>query len=86
MTRRAALLAGALGAGGLLAAQGGLGAAAALGAATPKRGGHLRVGHVGAGKGESFNPGRGTCPSISSDGGKNWSEQPMVEELKLVVQ
>ena len=60
MTRRAALLAGALGAGGLLAAQGGLGPAAALGAATPERGGHLRVGHVGAGKGESFNPGRGS--------------------------
>jgi peptide/nickel transport system substrate-binding protein len=27
---------------------------------TPKRGGRLRVGHVGAGKGESFNPGRGS--------------------------
>ena len=25
-----------------------------------KRGGQLRVGHVGAGKGESFNPGRGS--------------------------
>lgn len=59
MTRRTALLAGALGAGGLLAAQSGLGAAAAH-AATPRRGGHLRVGHVGAGKGESFNPGRGS--------------------------
>jgi peptide/nickel transport system substrate-binding protein len=27
---------------------------------TPRRGGRLRVGHVGAGKGESFNPGRGS--------------------------
>ena len=26
----------------------------------PRRGGRLRVGHVGAGKGESFNPGRGS--------------------------
>jgi peptide/nickel transport system substrate-binding protein len=34
--------------------------AAAAPAATPKRGGRLRVGHVGAGKGESFNPGRGS--------------------------
>ena len=36
-----------------------LGAAAAAAEAAP-RGGRLRVGHVGAGKGESFNPGRGS--------------------------
>ena len=58
MTRRATLLAGAAGVGGLLLAQGGLPGIAA--AATPKRGGRLRVGHVGGGKGESFNPGRGS--------------------------
>jgi peptide/nickel transport system substrate-binding protein len=29
-------------------------------AGQPRRGGRLRVGHVGAGKGESFNPGRGS--------------------------
>ena len=33
---------------------------AAAAATAPRRGGHLRVGHVGAGKGESFNPGRGS--------------------------
>jgi peptide/nickel transport system substrate-binding protein len=35
---------------------------AALGAVEqrPRRGGRLRVGHVGAGKGETFNPGRGS--------------------------
>src|SRR5215213_3132491 len=60
MTRRAAL-AGALGLGGVLLAGEGLAAAAISGpAATPKRGGRLRVGHVGGGKGESFNPGRGS--------------------------
>jgi peptide/nickel transport system substrate-binding protein len=58
MTRRATLLAGAAGAGGFLLAQGGL--AASAGAATPRRGGRLRVAHVGGGKGESFNPGRGS--------------------------
>ena len=50
---RAAVLAGAA-----LTAAGPL-AERALGA-TPKRGGRLRVGHVGAGKSESFNPGRGS--------------------------
>jgi peptide/nickel transport system substrate-binding protein len=58
MTRRATLLAGAAGVGGILLAQGGFPAPA--GAATPRRGGRLRVGHVGGGKGESFNPGRGS--------------------------
>ena len=58
MTRRATLrAAGALGLGGWLVAQGGLAATAAAAGAAPRRGGHLRVGHVGAGKGESFNPG-----------------------------
>ncbi|MDX6563350.1 MAG: peptide/nickel transport system substrate-binding protein [Gaiellales bacterium] len=61
MTRRTALRAGALGLGGVLIAGEGLAGAAMSGAsATPKRGGRLRVGHVGAGKGESFNPGRGS--------------------------
>src|SRR4051794_8208920 len=60
MTRRSAL-AGALGIGGVLLGGEGLAAAAVSGArATPKRGGRLRVGHVGAGKGESFNPARGS--------------------------
>ncbi len=52
----------ALGAGGLLAACGGSGndsGATTEAAGEIKRGGVLRVGHVGAGKGESFNPGRG---------------------------
>ena len=61
MTRRTALRAGALGLGGVLLAGEGLAGAATTGAsATPKRGGRLRVGHVGGGKGESFNPGRGS--------------------------
>ena len=61
MTRRTALTAGALGLGGVLLAGEGLAGAATTGAsATPKRGGRLRVGHVGGGKGESFNPGRGS--------------------------
>ena len=61
MTRRTALRAGALGLGGVLLAGEGLAGAAMTGAsATPKRGGRLRVGHVGGGKGESFNPGRGS--------------------------
>jgi peptide/nickel transport system substrate-binding protein len=62
LTRRATLRAGAAGIGGMLVAQGGLAAATATvaSAATPRRGGRLRVGHVGAGKGESFNPGRGS--------------------------
>ena len=60
MTRRSAL-AGALGIGGVLLGGHGLAAAAVSGArATPKHGGRLRVGHVGAGKGESFNPARGS--------------------------
>ncbi len=58
-----------LGPAGLLAAcggdddAGGEGAAPATTGATeegPTRGGRLRVGHVGAGKGESFNPARGS--------------------------
>ena len=61
MTRRAALRAGALGVGGMLVAGDAFAAAASSDAAvTPRRGGRLRVGHVGAGKGESFNPGRGS--------------------------
>lgn len=52
LVRAAALGAAALTAAGPLAER-------ALGA-TPKRGGRLRVGHVGAGKSESFNPGRGS--------------------------
>jgi peptide/nickel transport system substrate-binding protein len=62
MTRRAALRAGALGVGGVLVAGDAFAASAGSGAAaaTPRRGGRLRVGHVGAGKGESFNPGRGS--------------------------
>lgn len=61
MTRRATLrAAGALGLGGWLVAQGGLAATAGAAGAAPRPGGHLRVGHVGAGKGESFNPGRGS--------------------------
>jgi peptide/nickel transport system substrate-binding protein len=57
----------ALGAGGVLAACGGDDDDAAVATATggaqaegPARGGRLRVGHVGAGKGESFNPARGS--------------------------
>lgn len=65
MTRRR-LLQGAAAAGlvaggsGLLAACGGQGTAGSSPAASggkPKRGGRLRVGHVGGGKGESFDPG-----------------------------
>jgi peptide/nickel transport system substrate-binding protein len=52
------------GAGGLLAACGGddeAGPAGETGASEgPSRGGRLRVAHVGAGKGESFNPARGS--------------------------
>jgi peptide/nickel transport system substrate-binding protein len=47
----------ALGVGGLLPA---FADAAVLGAADIKRGGTLRVGHAGAGKAETFNPGRGS--------------------------
>jgi peptide/nickel transport system substrate-binding protein len=57
----------AFGSSGLLAACGGEddGDEAATGTQTgrggaPRRGGRLRVGHVGAGKGESFNPARGS--------------------------
>jgi peptide/nickel transport system substrate-binding protein len=54
----------ALGAPNLLAACGGDGdgdaATTGNGGGGPKRGGRLRVGHVGAGKGESFNPARGS--------------------------
>ena len=61
ITRRTALRAGALGLGGVLLAGEGLAGASPTGASTtPRRGGRLRVGHVGAGKGESFNPGRGS--------------------------
>ena len=61
---RRQLLAGVAGAGLVLGAGGVLGgyadvAAAALEGAQVKRGGTLRVGHAGAGKAESFNPGRG---------------------------
>jgi len=55
---RGALVRAAVLAGAALTAAGPL-AERAL-AATPKRGGRLRVGHVGAGKSESFNPGRGS--------------------------
>ena len=57
----------ALGSSGLLAACGGDGGSSGSGGGgSPsggggvKRGGRLRVGHVGAGKGESFNPARGS--------------------------
>lgn len=55
----------ALGAGGVLAACGGddddaVATATGGDAEGPARGGRLRVGHVGAGKGESFNPARGS--------------------------
>jgi peptide/nickel transport system substrate-binding protein len=56
----------AFGAGGLLAAcggddeAGGVTATGRDGGDGPSRGGRLRVAHVGAGKGESFNPGRGS--------------------------
>jgi peptide/nickel transport system substrate-binding protein len=51
----------ALGSSGLLAACGGDEQGGGdQGAQGPRRGGRLRVGHVGAGKGESFNPGRGS--------------------------
>ena len=48
-----------LGAGGVLGGYGAEVAAASLERAQVKRGGTLRVGHAGAGKAESFNPGRG---------------------------
>jgi len=53
--------AGLLGSSGLLSACGGeeSGGGAQTGGGA-RRGGRLRVGHVGAGKGESFNPGRGS--------------------------
>ncbi|MDX6533133.1 MAG: peptide/nickel transport system substrate-binding protein [Gaiellales bacterium] len=55
----------ALGAGNLLAACGGgssspTGAGSTAASGAPRRGGRLRVGHVGAGKGESFDPARGS--------------------------
>ncbi|MDQ3659903.1 MAG: ABC transporter substrate-binding protein [Actinomycetota bacterium] len=56
----------ALGSSGLLAACGGGGNGGSSGSGdsgtggSGQRGGRLRVGHVGAGKGESFNPGRGS--------------------------
>src|SRR5262245_31355945 len=50
----------ALGAGGLVGPYGAESAAAAPDATRIKRGGTLRVGHAGAGKGETFNPGRGS--------------------------
>jgi peptide/nickel transport system substrate-binding protein len=57
----------ALGSSGLLAACGGDGGSSGSGGGGSQsggggvnRGGRLRVGHVGAGKGESFNPGRGS--------------------------
>ena len=57
----------ALGSSGLLAACGGDGGSSGSGGGGSqsggggvKRGGRLRVGHVGAGKGESFNPARGS--------------------------
>ncbi len=53
LVRAAALAGAALAAGGPLAEH-------ALAAERPKRGGRLRIGHVGAGKSESFNPGRGS--------------------------
>jgi peptide/nickel transport system substrate-binding protein len=57
LLRAAAASGAALAAGGPLAEHA-LGALEA--AQQPKRGGRLRVGHVGAGKGETFNPGRGS--------------------------
>src|SRR5262245_63428691 len=60
---RRQLLAGAAGSGLALGALGGYGAdiaAAAFESAQIKRGGVLRVGHAGAGKAETFNPGRGS--------------------------
>ncbi|MDQ3866611.1 MAG: ABC transporter substrate-binding protein [Actinomycetota bacterium] len=53
----------AFGSAGFLAACGGGGGESATGTergSGPKRGGRIRVGHVGAGKGESFNPARGS--------------------------
>ena len=67
LLRSAAATGLALGAGGILAACGGDDDDAAVGTATgggategPTTGGRLRIGHVGAGKGESFNPARGS--------------------------
>ena len=66
LLRSAAATGLALGAGGILAACGGDDDEAAVGTATgggaegPTTGGRLRVAHVGAGKGESFNPARGS--------------------------
>jgi peptide/nickel transport system substrate-binding protein len=65
LLQRAAAAGVVLGAPGVLAACGGegdeaTGTTTGTAAQQPKRGGRLRVGHVGAGKGESFNPGRGS--------------------------
>jgi peptide/nickel transport system substrate-binding protein len=65
LLRSAAATGLAMGTSGLLAACGGddesaTGTEPSGGEGAPKRGGRLRVGHVGAGKGESFNPARGS--------------------------